>query len=279
MSAKTIVLATVSDIHCGSTVGMVPPEGVKLDDGGVYRPSRANSWLWECWEKFWQEVRVVKSKNRASLYVIYNGDFWEGDHHKTTQIISPNPEPTKYLASRILSVPQTLKPKHQFMVRGTEAHVGASGAEEEALAREYSPIFTKDPENDTYSWWQLKLDINGVFVEAQHHGKMGRLAWTRGNAALQQAADVFMSYAQDGERHPDLCFRSHLHKWADSYKVQPTRLIQTPAWQLKTAFAHKVAPNSPPDIGGIITVIQPDGSFECNDHRFKLKQVKPWRPE
>ena len=279
MSAKTVVLATVSDIHCGSTVAMVPPEGVHLDDGGTYKPSKANKWLWQCWEEFWKEVAKVKSKHRADLYVIYNGDFWEGDHHRTTQIISPNPEPINYIASRILNVPRKLKPKHQFMVRGTEAHVGVSGAQEEALAREYRFQFTGDPENDTYTWWHLKIELNGIFIEAQHHGKIGRLPWTKSNAVLQQAANVFMSHAQAGQRHPDISFRSHMHQWADSYRAQPTRLIQTPAWQLKTAFAHKVAPNSPPDIGGIITVIKPDSTFTCEELLFKPEEVKPWQPE
>lgn len=275
MATKPAIIAVVSDIHCGSTVAMVPPEGVRLDDGGTYRPSKVNSWLWKCWEDFWQRVKEQRKRAKADLYIVYNGDFFEGDHHRTTQIISSNPETGDYLADRIYSVPKALRPKHQFFVRGTEAHVGASGASEEAFARRVRA--TKDEENDTWSWWYLKADINGVIVEALHHGKIGRLPWTTQNALTQQAAHIFMEHAQRGERHPDISIRSHMHRWGDSYKAQLTRVIQTPAWQMKTAYAHKVAPNSPPDIGGIIIEIDIDGKYEIEEHLYVPKESKPWR--
>ncbi len=64
-----------------------------------------------------------------------------------------------------------------------------------------------------------------------------------------------------GLRHPDLAFRSHLHQFGDSYNAYPTRVVQTPAWQLKTAHAHKVAAESIADVGGVITMVQPDASY------------------
>ena len=39
--------AVVSDLHCGSTLGLCPPEGVQLDDGGQYLPSAAQKALWD----------------------------------------------------------------------------------------------------------------------------------------------------------------------------------------------------------------------------------------
>ena len=271
---KPAVLAVVSDIHCGSTVAMVPPEGVRLDDGGTYHPSKAQLWLWNCWEDFWNRVAAERRRLKADLYILYNGDLYEGDHHHTTQIVSANPETQDYLASRVFGLPRKLRPKHQFVIRGTEAHVGTAGATEEAFARTINA--TKDEENDTWSWWHFKGEIAGVIVEAQHHGKFGRLPWTGANALNQQAAHVFMEYAKRGERHPDLVFRSHMHRWGDSYKAQPVRLIQTPAWQLKTAFAHKVAPNSPPDIGGIVCVLR-NGKAEVEEHLYEPERSEPWR--
>ena len=30
------IVVCFGDLHCGSTVGLCPPEGVELDDGGLY---------------------------------------------------------------------------------------------------------------------------------------------------------------------------------------------------------------------------------------------------
>jgi hypothetical protein len=273
--SKAVVLAIVSDVHCGSTLAMVPPEGVRLDDGGTYRPSKVQSALWKNWEDFWSRVGEQRRKAKATLYILWNGDLFEGDHHRTTQIISSNQETSDYLIDRVYSVPKALRPKHQFVVRGTEAHVGASGATEEAFAHRIRA--TQDEEADTWSWWHFKGEINGVLITAQHHGKFGRLPWTGQNALNQQAAHIFHEYAKRKERWPDLVLRSHMHRWGDSYKAQPVRLIQTPAWQMKTAFAHKVAPNSPPDIGGIVVQIEVDGSFQVEEHLYVPRETRPWR--
>ena len=275
MPNRKAVVAVVSDVHVGSTLAMVPPEGVRLDDGGTYLPSKHQEWLWKCWEDYWEEVRKARAK--ADLYALYNGDLFDGDHHGTTQIISRNSEDIDYLTSRVFGVPRRLKPNYQFVIRGTEVHVGVSGASEEAFARTYQT--TSDKVNKTHSWWHLQAEINGVLIDAQHHGKFGRLPWTGPNAVLQQAAHVFMESARAGLRHPDIAIRSHLHQYGDSYKAQPTRLIQTPAWQLKTAFAHKVAPNSPPNIGGLIITIEPDGQYDVEEMLYVPEKVEPWLPK
>ena len=272
---NSVVVAVVSDIHCGSTVAMVPPEGVRLDDGGTYHPSKVQSWLWKCWEDFWTRVGALKRSKKADLYIIWNGDLFEGDHHRTTQIISSNPETSDYLIDRIYSIPKGIKPKHQFVVRGTEAHVGASGAAEEAFARRIRA--TKDETNDTWSWWHLRADINGNLIDAQHHGKLGRLPWTKANAVNQQAAHIFHEHAMRKQRWPDLAFRAHMHRFADSYKNHPVRVVQMPCWQMKTAFAHKVAPNTPPDIGGIVTVFDVDGNYTVDEILYVPKEDKAWR--
>ena len=270
---KAIVLAVVSDVHVGSTLGMVPEDGVKLDDGGVYNPSANNVWLWKCWKDYWEKVRAAR--RRAKLCIIYNGDFYEGDHHGTTQIISKNPETIDYLSDEVYKIPKALRPDYQIVVRGTEAHSGASGAVEEAFARRIGA--TEDPDNNTHSWWMFKGEFNGLLVEAQHHGKIGRLPWTKSNALNQQASQILQEYAERDRRPPALVFRSHMHKWADSYKAnRKVRLIQTPAWQLKTAFAHKVAPNSPPDIGGIIVTIEPDSSYHVQEELYDQPRRATW---
>ena len=54
------VLAVVSDLHCGSTLGLCGPEPVELDDGGLYTPSAIQRWLWERWADYWRRVEVAR---------------------------------------------------------------------------------------------------------------------------------------------------------------------------------------------------------------------------
>jgi hypothetical protein len=120
------VLAVVSDLHCGSTVGLHPDTPTMIDDGSSYSPSDAQVWLWQQWISYWAEVeRVAAGKD---LYILLNGDVTEGDHHGTYQIISRHPGTELAVADACLAVPMRLRPAGVVIVRGTEAHVGKGAA-------------------------------------------------------------------------------------------------------------------------------------------------------
>ena len=273
-SKRPVVLAITSDHHTGSTLGLCPPEGVRLDDDGAYNPSKAQKWTWSCWEDYWKAVAAKRADTKADLWCIYNGDLAEGDHHGTSQIISRNPEPAGYVSDRVFSVPGELKPERQFVVRGTEAHVGPAGATEEAWARRMKA--EKNQETKTWSHWHLRFSVHGVRFDFQHHGRTGTRPWTRAGALGALAAEIFYEHARTGNPHPHFAIRSHRHTYGDSYDGHPTRLIQTPSWQLKTAHAHKVAPESIADIGGVIITIQPDGSTEVSTKLYRPELPKMW---
>lgn len=272
---KPVVLAVTSDHHANSTVGLCPDEGVHLDDDGTYMPSKAQLWQWECWQEYWGLVGALRNKHKAQLYCEFNGDLFEGDHHHTSQIISRNPEPQAYVAGRVFGVPKALKPDRVFVVRGTEAHVGPAGASEEAFARTIKA--ERNPETKTWSWWHLRLEIHGKLFDFQHHGRMGQRPWTRQNIVSLLAAQIFYEYAARGLRHPDVAIRSHFHTHQDSGNAHPVRVIQTPAWQLKTAHAHKVVAENLADVGGIIFVIEPDGAYEVVNKLYQVEPPKIWR--
>lgn len=247
---------------------------MRLDDGGTYLPSKAQLWTFEKWEDFWSRARAKRDKHNADLYALLNGDAHDGNHHGTTQIISGNEEVQAYIAQRTFGVVKDSKPEKIFVVRGTEAHVGPSGSSEENLARWLHA--EKDPVTEAWSSWHWRLQIHGVLIDAQHHTSMGRLPWTMANAANRLAAEVFFEHARNRLPPPHLVFRSHVHRHADSYQAQPTRAIILPAWQLKTGYAHKVAPNSLADIGGGITVIYPDGTFEHETVLYRPDPPPVW---
>ena len=62
---RPVVLAITSDHHTGSTLGLCPPEGVRLDDDGSYKPSRAQLWLWANWLDYWKAVAAIRDQHKA----------------------------------------------------------------------------------------------------------------------------------------------------------------------------------------------------------------------
>ena len=273
---KPVLVAVTSDIHCGSTVAACPPEGVVLDDGQTYLPSKSQSWLWEQWCAFWEKAAKTAKEYKADLWSVYNGDLFEGSHHGTTQIISAHPEPQSYVANRVYGIPLEFKPKRTFVVRGTEAHVGPSAATEEYFAAKIHA--EKNEETGRWSWWHLLLDVHGIRLDFQHHPSgRGSLPWTRPQAAQRLAFRIWSEHALRGLPHPHLAFRSHLHVHADSGDAYPTRAIISPAWQLKTAHAHKVAADSIADIGGILVLVMPDSTYTVQNVFSLPEQVQPWR--
>ena len=277
-SKRPVLVVVASDIHCGSTVAPCPPEGLILDDGQTYLPSKAQVWLWEKWCDFWGAASSLGKETNAEVWAVYNGDLFEGGpHHGTTQIISAHPEPQKYVSKRVYGVPTGLSPQHVFVVRGTEAHVGPSGATEEAFASDIKA--EKNQETGRWSWWHLKLDVYGVRFDFQHHpSTRGSLPWTRPQAAQRLAFRIWSEHRLRELPHPHLAFRSHLHVHSDSYDAYPTRAIVTPAWQLKTAHAHKVASDSIADVGGVLVLVEPDGKYAVQNVLFPPAEVKPWQP-
>lgn len=276
LSAKPIILAVVSDIHAGSTVALCPPDGPKLDDGGVYQPSKAQLWLWDCWLDFWNAVAVRRKKEKADLYCLYNGDIYDGDHHGTSQTVSRNPEAQAYIATEAFKIPQKLQPLRQFVVRGTEAHAGEAGSSEEGFAKGIGA--ERDTTTRTWSWWRLRLELNGVLFDVQHHGRMGQRPWTEGNVVNLLAAQIWHEHARVGLRHPDIAIRSHYHRHGDSGDAHPTRAIQTPAWQLKTAYAHRVAAESLAHVGGLFFTIMPDKQYDLTKKLYRGALPEIWRP-
>lgn len=245
-------LAVVSDLHCGSTIGLCGPEPVAFDDGGSYTPSPQQGWLWEHWCAFWERVGRERGK---WLGVLINGDAVDGDHHGTWQLVSRDPAVQLWILRRVCEPIVALKPDAIIIVRGTEAHVGKSGGSEEAFARSLKAQrcrVVRDPTTDMYSHWHFVGDVCGHLIDATHHGRIGQRPWTEQNAVLNLAAQVFYEHARNGVPAPTLAIRSHFHRWGDSYQAHPVRVIQTPAWQLATSYAHRVVPESLADIGGVL---------------------------
>lgn len=276
--ARPVVLAVTSDQHCGSTVALAPPE-IRLDDGGEYRASKAQRWLYDGWIAYWRRVAEVRDALDAELFAAFNGDLTEGNHHGTTQILSGNPNAQAAVVDAVMRPVLALNPDRLFFVRGTEAHVGASGNAEERIAsglrKDKRPV-VGDGVTGNASHWHLKLALQGVRIDLAHHGRVGTRPWTKPNITANLAAEIFYAHAASGQPHPHLAIRSHMHMWVDTHDQHPTRVVQLPAWQLATSFIHRIDTSGKlADVGGIIVVID-RGAYEVEKFRLTPAAVPTW---
>lgn len=115
-----ILLVAIADLHIGSTVALSPPQ-VTRDDKGAYTHNPAVAWLWAGWLEMWQEIAFQADQHKAEVYLVLNGDLFEGIHHQTTQLWSHNPADWFRAATETLA-PAADTAHHIWFTRGTPAH-------------------------------------------------------------------------------------------------------------------------------------------------------------
>lgn len=256
-------LIVVSDLHMICRLGLFPCDGFKLtlDDGGTYRGSRLQRVLWDYWKDFWENL-VPQVTRGEPFSVVINGDAVDGlAHHHNTTHISANREDQERLALHVLE-PIAERAERFYMVRGTEVHVGASGCDEESLARQLGAVPDRDGK---HARWKLRLRVGHGLVDLAHHiGTTGSMAYET-SAIQKELEQIYVEAARWGDEPPDVVVRSHRHTNAETRiritKSRHGRRVQgfatsctTPGWQLKTPFAWRVpgGRRSRPQFGGTL---------------------------
>jgi hypothetical protein len=243
----------VSDLHCGCQLGLCPARGVRLDGGGRYEPSPLQRTMWAWWLDLW--TTWLPQVTRGEPWgVIVNGDTTDGRHHGSTTQISQNLSDQAAIAYEVLA-PVALKCEGRlYMVRGTEAHVGPSAEEEEALAQRLGAIPDDAGNRARYELWKR---IGPRLVHVLHHIGSTSSAGYEATAVHRELVEAYAEAGRWREDPPDAIVRSHRHRYLE------TRLggaagnaiaVVTPGWQLKTPFAYKIAGarQSRPQLGGIV---------------------------
>lgn len=244
----TTTILVIGDMHIGSTVALCKPT-VTLDDGGVYKSSRGQLWLWDKWRLMLDHVQYHK---QGELYIVVNGDAVEGDiKQRSYQTISRNPATILALAADILD-PLARQSAGMFFIMGTAAHSGTSAHLEEQLANDLGGRICD--ETGASSWWHLSLDVDGVRLDFAHHPGIGvsKNGWTAHNSINTLAARVLFDSANEGRPAPHIVIRSHNHTYRDSRDNYKVRAITTPAWTLATEYIHRIAPGAIADVGAIM---------------------------
>lgn len=243
----------VSDLHCGCQLGLCPPAGAHRDEGGHYDPNAIQRTIWEYWEEFWGDWVPGILKGQA-YGVVLLGDCLDGTHHASTHQITHNPAIQAEIAEQVLTPVVAHCRGWFYLVRGTEAHVGPSGAEEERLAR---ALGAKRNQYGQYARYDLWLRVGSGLVHALHHiGTTGSSAY-EATAVHKELTESFTEAARWGERAPDVILRAHRHRFLKTEIATDrgnAQAVVLPGWQAKTPFAYRIAGArlAPPQFGGVI---------------------------
>jgi hypothetical protein len=237
----------ISDPHFNSSVAVCPPV-FELSDRDSHRASPVQRWIHDHWLEFC-DIAVAK----PNPVILWTGDTVDGDYkNRTYQIISRNPRDIKLGFAELVKPLKNLK---MLFTKGTPAHVGRSGEMETQIADDL-----KSPIQD--AWY---LDVEGVRMEIAHHSSVGGLPWTRPNAIIRYAAKALFSYAERGEKPPDIIIRGHVHKWADSeHAYRAVRALIAPAWTAGGEYSEGKYPGDMADIGSYF--------IECDGGKYEVSR-------
>ena len=86
-SSRPQLLVVVSDLHCGSTVGLMPPDSENMAGNTLgFGSNHHQRWLWECWQD--AQAQVAKLAGNDPLALLINGDATEGIHHRSPEVVA-----------------------------------------------------------------------------------------------------------------------------------------------------------------------------------------------
>ena len=245
-------LVVVSDLHVVSHLGLCTAAPFVMDEGGEYHASALQRKVWAWWEEFWGEWVPLVCRGEP-FAVALNGDAVDGGaHHGNTNHITADLGDQQKLAVAILKPVVEACEGRYYHIRGTEAHAGQSGVDEERLASALGAV--PDPDGRR-ARWELWIRVGRGLVHLTHHiGTAGSLAYET-TAIHKELEQAFVEAARWSDEPPDVVVRSHRHRNAET-RIQTSKgfatSCTTAGWQLKTPLAHRIAGarQTQPQIGG-----------------------------
>jgi hypothetical protein len=242
------------------------PDDTLVLDTHPFIQSTFQAKVWEWWREFWDEF--VPSVVHDDPYdFVFNADAIDGVHHGSVSQMTHNLTCQREIAHEVLS-PEVERCRGRggryYHIAGTEAHVGKSAAEEEALAKD---LGAKPADDGRHARWDLWIRCGKGLVHFLHHiGTTGSQAY-EATAVHKELIEEYQEAARWRDRPPDIIVRSHRHRYirtaiaTDVPDIEEAQAVVTPGWQGKTPFVYKIPGGrlSRPQFGGIVIRQHPDG--------------------
>lgn len=207
-------MVLISDMHCGSSYGLTPPE---FFESKFHKRERMQ-------QEAWESYRSITETWRAPDILILNGDAIEGLQSKQggAELVVTDRLKQVEIAVDCLKLWHA---KQIFMTYGTKYHVG-----EQAEDFEYQ--IAKHPDIQATIEGRLFLDIEGMTFDIRHKVGSSSIPHGRATAVIKEMMWDLIEEAVGTGPHIDVVVRSHAHYhiWVeDPDKV----MIITPGLQLK----------------------------------------------
>lgn len=230
------LIVDLGDLHCGSTVGLCPPGFVRQDETGVVL-NPVQEWLWACWLDAMAWLGGVLDGDPFALVV--KGDVREGNHHGTTEIISPENGDHDEAAFQVLE-PLAKKAARTYVLLGTECHVKNG---EHTLASRLGARRPPGAKGTRAAWDKLFLSVNGVRSTYQHHISTSSRMYLRASRLSIHLGNEQLEAVNNREAMPQILSAAHCHIY-DYYERPGSCCYTTPPWQLLTRHGNKVVTSS-----------------------------------
>lgn len=248
------LLVVLSDLHCGSDVGLLPKK-VILDDGQElgYGINKWQEWLWTEWLKMEKWVDEVSGDEPYDL--LLNGDLVENFHHRSDEIVSVKIVEHCRIAIEAL----------QKVVGGAARVHCTRGTESHTLRMEEYMMKTmgRGTAHDFIQW-----ELNGVLCDARHHFPTTARQHLEAGPLSVIAANNRSNAARCGHKPARIFLRGHRHV-PGIYSDGEVLVGVTGAWQGLTRFGRKVVPDSIPRPSCLILDARntPHGELPTVHHR------------
>lgn len=225
------LLVVVSDLHCGSTVGLMPPEA-KTVTGNVigFGDNACQKWLWERWVDAGEFVKRVCGDDPYALAI--NGDAIDGNHHGTKEIVSPEEEDHIRMAIEVLGDLSKGACK-RFVSEGTEVHTKSW---EKYLAQ----AINAETGSTKGKWF---FEIAGCLVDMTHHMTTTSRTYLEATQLSILMGNCRATAERSGHKSAKVFLRGHRH-CGGYYSDGNGLVVVTGAWQWLTRYGKKVVPDA-----------------------------------
>lgn len=245
-------VVVVSDLHCGSRLGLCPRNGITLDEEGHYGPSKLQKIMHDYWDAFWEWALDDACRGEPFILAV-NGDAVDGNPFNSTVQVSNSPTDQLHIAEEMLQ-PIVNRAALYFQIKGTEVHVGKAGMVEELLA---TTLKAEPNSIGQRARYELRLQVGDRILQLMHHiGTTGSTHF-ESTAVLKEFTSSLQHAARWDCQPPNIIGRSHRHihcevriPTAQGYGIS----FVTPGWQLKTPFVWRIPGGrlSLPQFGGSV---------------------------
>ena len=241
MSKNINTVGVLSDLHCGSKWGLLPPSYWNEHTG------EAVKWMWKCWKWLagnWPDLDLL----------ILNGDMIDGRQYRSqhTGLVTNSMGEQTRIAIECLA-PMAAKATKIIRTEGTAYHEGFDGP----LGELDEHFGIRDPGGQERIVRDIRLGGDAILnVKHQPEGSGGLYRGT----FLDR--EVLWAAVTEHLKHLPIAthiVRSHLH--SDGHlRGFGKEINYTPGWQLQAPYAtQRKRYRWMPDIGGLLMVADPLG--------------------